>query len=351
MTKKVVLFLLLLGFAYCLPAQDQHFTQFYASPISLNPALTGALEGKYRFSVIYRDQWKNVLQNPYVTYSGAIDFRFRVSPFRKKFDDSFGVGVIFYSDKVPFIGYSNNQIFLSGAFHKSLSDENNQFLSIGGQVGLAQRNINYGNINFGDQFNGDNGYTNGTDEILPENNFAHSDFNVGINYAYAPADKLGFFIGASMHHILEPRISFFFDKERPEKYPEDRLASKYVGHVSFQIPVGPAVQMLPRALIYSQGPHLAINAGTNFRFLVDDVKGVAIHLGSWVRPVRNEQDIFFMDSVVGMVGLELNNFLLGLSYDANLNDINQSRKGQGAFEISIAYLGEYDDETVLCPKF
>ena len=115
--------------------------------------------------------------------------------------------------------------------------------------------------------------------------------------------------------------------------------------------MGPAVQMLPRALVYSQGPHLAINTGTNFRFLVDDVKGVAIHLGSWVRPVKNELDQFFMDSVVGMVGLELNNFLLGLSYDANLNDINQSRRGQGAFEISIAYLGEYDDETVLCPKF
>mgnify|MGYP001798493693 CR=1 FL=1 len=265
MSKKILLFLLLLGFAYCLPAQDQHFTQFYASPISLNPALTGALQGKYRFSVIYRDQWKNVLQNPYVTYSGAIDFRFRLSPYRKKFDDSFGVGVIFYSDKVPFIGYSNNQIFLSGAFHKSLSDENNQFLSVGGQVGLAQRNINYGNINFGDQFNGDNGYTNGTDEILPENNFALSDFNVGINYAYA--NKVGFYIGASMHHILEPQISFFYDSDNPDKFPEDRLAAKYVGHITFQIPLGPNVQMLPRALVYSQGPHLAINVERNLFFI------------------------------------------------------------------------------------
>ena len=336
---------------FSLSAQDQHFTQFYASPISLNPALTGALEGKYRFSVIYRDQWKNVLQNPYVTYSGAIDFRFRLSQLRRRFDDSFGVGVIFYSDKVPFIGYSNNQIFLSGGFHKSLSDENNQFLSVGVQAGLAQRNINYGNINFGDQFNGDDGYTNGTDEILPENNFAHSDFNVGLNYAYAPAGKVGIFVGASMHHILEPQISFFYDSEKPEKYPEDRLATKYVGHLSFQIPIAPAIQMIPRALVYSQGPHLALNGGSNFRFLVDDVKGIAIHLGGWTRAVKDEQDVFFMDSVVGMVGLEMNNFLLGLSYDANINDFNKSRKGQGAFEISIAYLGEYDDETVLCPKF
>ncbi|MEZ5043500.1 MAG: PorP/SprF family type IX secretion system membrane protein [Saprospiraceae bacterium] len=351
MNKKIFLFFLYLGLAGSLISQDQHFTQFYASPISLNPALTGALEGKYRFSVIYRDQWKNVLQNPFITYSGAIDFRFRLSQFKKKQDDAFGVGVIFNSDKVPFIGYSNNQVFISGGFHKSLSDANDQFLSIGGQVGLAQRNISYGNINFEDQFNGDNGYTNSTDETLPENNFAHADFNVGINYAYAPQGKLGVFIGGSMFHLSEPSIGFYYDKEKPEKYPEDQLATKYVGHLSFQIPIADRVQMLPRALIYSQGPHLAINAGTNFRFLADDIKGVAIHLGAWVRPVKNEQDIFFMDAVVGMVGLELNNFLLGISYDANLNDINQTRKGQGAFEISIAYLGEYDDETVLCPKF
>ncbi len=351
MYRKLVVFFLFLGLTTSLISQDQHFTQFYASPISLNPALTGALEGKYRFSVIYRDQWKNVLQNPYITYSGAIDFRFRLNQYKKKFDDSFGVGVIFSSDKVPFIGYSNNQIFLSGGFHKSLSDQNNQFLSIGAQVGLAQRNINYGNINFGDQFNGDNGYTNGTDEILPENNFAHSDFNVGINYAYSPAGKLGVFIGASMHHILEPQISFFYDKERPEKFPEDRLATKYIAHLSLQVPMGTSVQMLPRVMMYSQGPHLAINAGTNFRFLVDDIKGVAIHLGTWARPVKDELDNFFVDAIVGMVGLELNNFLIGLSYDANLDDINRSRRGQGAFEISIAYLGQYEDESVLCPKF
>jgi hypothetical protein len=58
-----------------------------------------------------------------------------------------------------------------------------------------------------------------------------------------------------------------------------------------------------------------------------------------------------MDAVVGMIGLEYNNVLLGVSYDANFTDLSLNRQGQGALEISIAYLGEYENETVICPKF
>lgn len=52
-----------------------------------------------------------------------------------------------------------------------------------------------------------------------------------------------------------------------------------------------------------------------------------------------------------MVGIEYNNFLLGVSYDTKLNAVGTARDKRGAFEVSIAYLGEYENETILCPKF
>jgi type IX secretion system PorP/SprF family membrane protein len=347
-------FTLLLGVVLScitLSAQDQHFTQFYASPVTLNPALTGAFTGKYRLSLIYRDQWRSVLENPYVTYSGAADFRFGFNKRKANYKDAAGVGVLFYNDRIPDIGFSTSQVQLSAAFHKSLSKNNDQFLSLGVQMGIAQRNVNYDKLTFEDQFNGTNGYSNNTAEPLPENNFAYGDFNVGLNYTYAPEQQVGVFIGAAMYHILEPSVSFFYDNDNPDRYPDDKWQRKYVAHVGMQIPTGNVVQIMPRALYYRQGPHNAVNAGTNLRFLVDEIRGNALHVGGWVRLNNDETKKWLASAAIGMVGVELGNFLIGLSYDATLSDLTKTKRGQGAFEISIAYLGEYEDDTVLCPKF
>jgi len=343
--RKFIPVLFILAIAVAGIAQDQHFTQFFASPLTLNPALTGAYDGKYRLALIYRDQ------EPYKTFAGAIDLRFNFRNIGKRYKDAFGVGVVFYNDKVPEVGYSNNQINISGGFHKSLSPRNNQFLSIGAQAGISQRNFSYGNLFFEDQFSGSNGYGNPSGEILPENNFAVADFAVGLNYAYSPERSIGLYAGAAMHHILEPEVSFFVDNEDPSQGNSNKLLRKYSAYLNLKIPVGESIQFHPRALLYIQGPHLALNAGSNIRFLIDDINGTALHVGAWARPVRNADDSFSLDAIVGMVGIEYNSFLLGISYDARAKALGTPRERSGAIEISIAYLGEYEDEVVLCPKF
>lgn len=337
-----------------LKAQDQHFTQFYASPLTLNPALSGAFDGKYRLAIVYRDQWRNVLDDPYVTFGGALDTRFKLRLRRRQSNDAFGAGVQFFSDRVSSVDFSTNQIMVSGAFHKSLNRNANQFLSLGVQLGIAQRNVNYERLNFADQFNGSTGYTDPTGEILPENNFSYGDISVGLHYSSAPRRKIGVFIGGAIHHLTEPQVSFYIDRNDKDGTVfsgNNKLHRKYTAHFGMQIPVGERVQILPRAMAYLQGAHMAANAGTNLRFLVNDVSGTALHVGGWARPVGNENDKFSLDAVVAMVGLEFNNFLLGFSYDANLNAIGATGRRQGAFEISLAFLGQYEDETVLCPKF
>jgi type IX secretion system PorP/SprF family membrane protein len=329
-----------------LNAQDQHFTQFFASPLTLNPALTGTFDGKYRVALIYRDQ------EPYRTFAGAIDLRFNLGQRARQYKDAFGVGVVFYNDQIPSVGYSNNNINITGGFHKSLNKENNQFLSIGIETGIAQRNFNYESFSFEDQFAGASGYTNPTGEILPPNNYAFADFGVGLNYTYSPRRKTAIYAGAAMHHVFEPELSFYNDPDEPELSNSNKLYRKYSAYVNFSIPFGEgAVRFQPRALLYSQGPHIALNTGANFRILLDDISGTALHIGSWVRPVGNNEETFDLDAVVGMVGLEYQNFLLGISYDARVDAIGNARKQNGAFEISVAYLGEYEDETVLCPQF
>ncbi|PHI21770.1 hypothetical protein CEQ90_00340 [Lewinellaceae bacterium SD302] len=348
------LFLLLSLLFTSATAQDQHFTQYFASPLTLNPALTGLYEGRYRVSFIYRDQWRKALENPYSTFSGAADFRYFVNPRKRQYKDAFGVGVLFYSDRVAELNYSTNQIMFSGAYHKSLSKDNTQTLSLGVQFGIAQRNVSYDQLTFEDEFNGTTGFDEGaTGELFPENNFAFGDYQVGLNYSSVPRKGMALYAGASMHHITEPEQSFYFELTRDEEVQvTNKLFRKYSGYLSLRIPLSRDVQFSPRVLLYSQGPHLAMTTGSNLRFLVNDVNGAAIHVGGWVRPVQNDDSKFSMDSAIAFFGVEYSNFLLGLSYDIGLNQLNTDRRHQGAFELSVAYLGQSDDdEAVPCPKF
>jgi len=93
-------------------AQDKHFTQFYAAPLTLNPALTGSFEGRYRVSTIYRNQWKKVLDNPFKTVALATDLRFPART-RSKSKDAIGLGLLFFNDKTGVIDFSTTQIALS----------------------------------------------------------------------------------------------------------------------------------------------------------------------------------------------------------------------------------------------
>jgi type IX secretion system PorP/SprF family membrane protein len=350
LTRWIAMFVFAALFMVEANAQDKHFTQFYASPLTLNPALTGAMEGSYRVGAIYRDQWRKVLENPIKTFSMAADLRFDANR-KRSTEDAFGLGIMFFNDKVSVVDFSTTQIAVSMAYHKALGVNQDQFLTLGIQGGLTQRNVNYESFNFHDEFNGTSGYTLGSSELLPGNNFAFPDLNVGLNYTSAFARDGRFFAGASMHHIIQPKVSFYEDPTNITVKEGGSLYPKFNVQLSASIPFDKSnrTSIQPRMLAAMQGPHMEINAGTNFRFAMGQYGSSALHFGAWARPVRNN-GAFGFDSVVALFGLEVNSMMFGLSYDLNTRAL-QANQRQGALEISISYLGNYDNEKVLCPKF
>lgn len=335
-----------LSLTLSMAAQDQHFTQFYASPLTLNPALSGNFEGLYRAGVIYRDQWRQALERPYATSSAMIDLRLK-APGKLQRRDKVGVGLLFFNDKVGGLDFSTTNMSIAGAYHKSLSFLSNQYLSAGFQIGITQRNVSYEYLNFNDQFNGTDGYTVPTSEVLPENNFAYADMALGLNYSAYFDRRSGIYAGATIHHFNGPNVSFYSDDPN---IPSNTLYRKYTAHVGGQILLGERLMMIPRVLFRKQGPHYETNAGTNFRFPVNETETVAMHLGSWVRTASRSENSWGTEAIVGLVGLEFSNILLGISYDMNLGTINNGFR-RNALEVSLTYLGEYENETVLCPQF
>ena len=332
-------------------AQDPFFSQFYAAPMSLNPALTGGFNGKFRVSGIYRDQWRKTLAKQFSTYAVSTDLRYSIGKYRQARKDYFGVGILFITDRMNEFDYAYNQLNVAGAYHKSLNPQNNAYLSLGVQFGMNQKTINYANLSFSDQFNGTTGYVLNTNESLPENNVSWSDLAVGLNFTANPTKKVSVFAGATLHHVLSPSISFYrFDDEEEENPYESYLPRRIGAQFSVRFPVTEKFQLMPRAVGDLQGGNLKTDAGFNYRIVLSAFNGTAIQLGTYGRLLRDVQDGVMFDSAILMVGVEYSNVLFGVSYDANIATFSNPNR-RSAFEISVAYLGNYENELVLCPKF
>ena len=232
-------------------AQDFQISQYYASPLNLNPALTGAFDGTYRVFSTYRDQLRGTLDNPFQTFIIGGDVKFMVQP--KSFSkDAAAIGLIFKSDNVGDFGYTFNAMALSGAYHKILNKSGSHSLSAGFQVGVTQRSISYESLSFHDQFNGVNGYTLPSAESLPPNNLAYFDLGAGINYMWKMSKLFGFYTGGAVQHILTPNVSWYnlVEKDIDILDKENRLFYKinaYAGLV-YDWPAGSS--FYPRLLFF-----------------------------------------------------------------------------------------------------
>jgi len=171
MTRTLILLFLSFSTSYHCFAQDHYFTQFYGAPLLLEPSQTGNFEGNYRINLAYRNQWAKNLENPMSTFAGSVDLNYNLSKYSRKKSDHVSVGLLFATDKAGVLKYGNTEMGLSMAYHKLLGEK--EYLSGGLIFSLNQRNVNFSNATFEDMFDGESGYTAGTSEVLPINNFSY----------------------------------------------------------------------------------------------------------------------------------------------------------------------------------
>ncbi len=77
-------------------AQDPGFSQFFASPLTLNPALTGKFNGVLRVAGNYRNQWP-AINNAFITSTVSLDAPILVN--KLPVNDTWGIGFLAMNDK------------------------------------------------------------------------------------------------------------------------------------------------------------------------------------------------------------------------------------------------------------
>ncbi|HYD90682.1 MAG TPA: PorP/SprF family type IX secretion system membrane protein, partial [Flavobacterium sp.] len=205
-----LLCLLLLSIFFCEAfAQDIHFSQYFASPLTLNPAATGNFYGSFRVAANYRNQWFGPISNnaPYQTFSGSFD----VSVLKQELDiDHMGFGIMFFNDRAGDGNLTTQSVMLSAAYHKGLDSRDKHHIGFGVQGGMVQKRVDFSKLKFEEQWDGESSFNPAlwNHENVRAESILYPDFNFGVFGQTTLSDNVNANIGFGYYHVFTPTESF-----------------------------------------------------------------------------------------------------------------------------------------------
>lgn len=360
--KNLILLVALIFGGLQLNAQDIHFSQFYNSPLNLNPALTGVMNCNVRLVGNYRNQWASVLKaNAYSTYSASYDQKIPVGRY-----DFFGVGGTFWGDVAGESDFSTLQGKLSASYSKRMGGyrKKSHYLVVGADAGITQRSVDFSQLRWPSQHDGNGGFMQGSatgeEDLLYRPDFVFADVSAGLLWFTVLDENNNFFLGGAYHHLNRANISF-------NENDFESLYSKFTVHAGGEFAVADRLGLVPGVVTMIQGPSFQTNFGTSLKFLLSGNKRnyQAFQLGVWMRLSnhfqvldadgnvdRNNSDRVTKDAVIVSTKFDYQDFSLGFSYDLNVSKLVQATNGNGSFEFSLIYkICGSENRKVYCPNF
>ena len=333
MRKSVVIVSALL-LAFSANAQDPHFSQFFASPLTLNPAFTGKFNGLWRLAANHRDQWPSI-PKAYVTSSASLDFP--ILQKRVPENDVFGVGLSGLSDASANNILKLNYGSASMSYHKALDENGYSTIGAGFQATYSSLSLDVTKLTFEDQLT-QNGFTGTTTDILTNGtNQSYFDVNAGVLYSGSSNGINNYYAGVSMYHINRPKVSF--------KDKNWFLSGRITVHAGGSFPVSDQLTIHTSVIhqIQNKASETTIGAAIAANLNQDQDKPTSVYLGSWMR---------FNDAVVPYIGLEFGGLRIGASYDLNISSLKAATNTRGGSEISLIYIKQpAENKGIPCPKF
>lgn len=321
--KSIYLYLILFTLScYFALAQDVHFSQYYFSPLSLNPANTGNFKGDYRFFGNYRTQWRN-LDKGFNTYSAGGD----ISIFPNNYN--VGAGLILINDlSAENLGVT--KILPSAAWHLKIAGFK---IHLGIQPGLVIKSIDFYRHSFPEQLNWGTGKF---DNTLP-----NSEPNVGQRFVFfdgsagaivskkmGPVETL---LGFSMFHINRPTESFLSNTKNNLPV-RNALNGELTIHLSrlLVLHLHSLYGFTTKASDWVSGANLEMILNRDAFFTNSVFAGLM-----WRDGIQRNAD-----AAIFTAGLNYSHYTFGFSFDLTQSKLKTSVNNQGAYELAIIYRGK-----------
>jgi len=316
--KKLGVNILPLIFVLCIMqttyAQDQHFSQFYAAQLYLNPAFTGSSAGS-RLMANYRHQWAGI-PGAFVTYAFSYDHNFsRLNS---------GLGLYFLQDKAGSGGLRTTISGLQYAYHLKLSRKVSARFGV--DISYRVRDIDFNNLIFNDQLS-KSGIAPTTTETAAVESVSFFDYGSGLLVFTEQ-----YWIGISAHHLTEPNQALLGGSETflPMKYSvhggaryivKDRFGKKSSKYIA------PAFNY--------KGQHDFDQLDIGLSFYSNPVT-----FGVWYRGIPGlkayKKGYGNNDALIGLIGYRIDDFSFGYSYDITISKLAVVTS-LGSHEISLVY--------------
>lgn len=318
-------------------AQDPHFSQFFVSPLTLNPAYTGKFEGNYRFSGNFKKQWPTI-NNAFTTSTAAVDFNILGNKIPEH--DGWGVGLLALNDQSGNKILNNSYYSISTAYAKALDEDGLHQITVGFQGTMASKRLDLRRADFEDELTAF-GFTGLTAESFAASPFAinYFDLNTGFMYSMSTDGDNNFYLGASIYHVNRPSESFYNGFYL--------LNPRSTVHGGAYLPFGQWNALHISFMQQTQGAAKETLAGGAYSMNLNyDTENPAyLYAGAWYR---------VGDALIPYLGLEINKFRFGISYDINRSSLRPASASRGGTELSIIYTSGYRDpfkRKLHCPKF
>ncbi len=323
----IITILALISFMKMGYSQDPEFSQFYANPLYLNPALAGAAICP-RAIGNFRDQWPSI-GGAYVTYNAAYD----------QYVNAIhgGVGLLVTADRTGGGNLNTTEISLIYAYKFNITSK----LSASGavQAGYYQRHLSWDNLVFEDMIDPRLGVVQPTKENPPDNPTIRApDFAAGIMLGYDEQ----YYGGVSVSHLSQPRFGFYNSNTT-------RLDMKFTVHAGGVINLKEGgygddreFSISPNILYQQQFKFHQLNVGT---YLTID----PLIVGVWFR--HNFENA---DALIPLLGVHYKNFRFGITYDVTLSKLKGATGG--AYEASASWQFPCIEKrrhirAIKCPRF
>lgn len=337
--KKILIVTCMVLFFSNVFAQDPHFSQFFSSPLTLNPAFTGKFDGAVRVAGNYRNQWPTI-NNAFITSTGSVDFH--VAQKNLPNNDNWGIGSVFLTDNSANGAVKYNYFSLSSAYHKGLDEDGYHQISGGVQFTYSNMIINTSELKFENQLDPNGGGFTGSSSgesfsgaTLSSN---YVDVNAGILYSGSTNDRNNFYGGVSIYHINKPTQKF----TNSSSYSINPRATLHAG-TYFGISPVTTLHFSAIQTLQAGASETVFGGAAQFTANPETEQPTSLYVGSWMR---------LNDALIPYLGIEFNDIRLGVTYDVNTSALKTASAKQGGIEISAIYIYRPNrDHPIHCPKF
>jgi len=320
-----IVLIMLVGLAQ---GQDLAFSQFYESPLLRNPALAGVFTGDVRVTGTFRNQWQSITV-PFRTEALSAEVKFPIG----KYDDWITAGLQLTQDAAGDIQLKRTQLLPVINFHKSLSGNSDNYLSIAFMGGPVHSQFDPTLLKLDDQFiNGAFSPNNPTSATFTKTGFTYWDISTGISYTSSFGDGNKYYIGAGLFHANKPKVGFYTNDQSSE------LHRKFVINGGLTVPTGDINRVLLYADYLTQSGNQQFLGGLMYSFDLFQGQGyetyqdVSLNIGAFYR---------WNDAFIPTVKLDMYQFSVGLSYDANTSQLKTASQMQGGFEVTMSYKAKF----------